>query len=60
MKSSFLSHNVRHHNPLKRRHHLAVGHLLPPKRAALGQPRLATSGLASELSSIHELQFGAT
>jgi hypothetical protein len=49
MRSTPLSHDSRHRNPSIPAVITPTKRLLPSERAALGQPRLATSGLAQDL-----------
>jgi hypothetical protein len=48
MECTSLSHDSRYRNPSSVRHHRFENRLLPSERAALSQPRLATSGLAPD------------
>jgi hypothetical protein len=55
MRSTPLSHDSRHRNPSIPAVITSTNRLLPSERAALGQPRLATSGLAPAYALAHAL-----
>ena len=55
MRSTPLSHDSRHRNPSIPAVITSTNRLLPSERAALGQPRLATSGLAPVYALAHAL-----